>query len=78
MNKPEQLPNSLVLQVSAIQHSAAIERLAQDSNWPVPVVADMYWHELTELQKDATVETYLGLLTARKVREALRHLPTRP
>ena len=77
MNKPEQLPNSLVLQVPAIQHSTAIERLAQASNWPVTVVAEMYWHELSQLEEEATVRTYLGLLTARKVREALRQMPER-
>jgi hypothetical protein len=37
----------------------------------------MYWHELTLLQEEATVKTYLGLVTARKVREALRHMPNR-
>jgi len=44
----------------------------------VPVVAEMYWHELTQLRQRATVETYLGLVTAHKIREALRHMPRRP
>jgi hypothetical protein len=72
-----QLADSEVLKLPVTQHTAAIERLAEDSHWPVPVVAEMYWHELTQLEEDATVQTYLGLLTARKVREALRHLPRR-
>jgi hypothetical protein len=76
-NGSSQLADSEVLRLPVTQHAAAIKRLAEDSNWPVPVVAEMYWHELTQLEEDATVQTYLGLLTARKVREALRHLPRR-
>ena len=77
MNKSEQVPHSLALQTPAVQHSAAIERLAHDAHWPVPVVAEMYWHELTQLQEKATVENYVGLVAARKVREALRQMPQR-
>jgi len=77
MSKDLQLPNSLAAQAPAIQHAAAIQQLAEDSNWPVPVVAEMYWHELAQLEEHATVRSYLGLVTARKVREALRHMPSR-
>ena len=77
MSKHQQLPNSLAAQAPAIQHSAAIQQIAEDSNWPVPVVAEMYWHELAQLEENATIKCYLGLVTARKVREALRHMPTR-
>jgi uncharacterized protein DUF3562 len=77
MNKREQLHNSSAIEAPAIQHSAAIQRLAEDSNWPVPVVAEMYWHELAQLRERATVKAYLGLVTAHKVREALRHMPVR-
>ena len=37
----------------------------------------MYWHELTQLQEKATIENYVGLVAARKVREVLRHMPKR-
>jgi len=77
MSKSDQPHQSLALQTPAVQHSAAIERLAHDSNWPVPVVAEMYWHELTQLQEKATIENFVGLVAARKVREALRQMPQR-
>ena len=70
--------NPLVVTVAiAAEHSAAIHQLAEDSNWPVPVVEQMYLHELSELKKEATVDTYLTLLAERKVRETLRHMPPR-
>jgi hypothetical protein len=73
-----QLSDSLVVTVKvAGEHSAAIQQLAEDSNWPVPVVEQMYMHELSELKKEATVDTYLGLLAERKVRQTLRHMPPR-
>jgi len=59
------------------QHTDAIQQLAGDCHWPIPVVAEIYWHELTQLKEGATVETYLGLLTIRKVRDTLRHMPRR-
>jgi hypothetical protein len=78
MSKRElQLSVSSAVPASATQHSEVIQRLAADANWPVPVVAEMYWHQLNQLQQHAKVETYLGLVTARKVREALRHMPPR-
>ena len=78
MSKPDlPLSDSLAVPAPLAQHSEVIRRLAADANWPVPVVAEMYWHELTQLQQRATVETYLGLVTAHKVREALRHMPRR-
>ena len=78
MSKPDlPLPDSSAVPAPLAQHSEAIQRLAADANWPVPVVAEMYWHEWTQLQQQAKVETYLGLVTARRVREALRHMPRR-
>ena len=59
------------------EHDYAIEALAQESNWPVPVVADMYLDQLSRLERDAKVTTFLGVLTTRKVRDALRRLPAR-
>jgi hypothetical protein len=59
-------------------HSATIHQLAADANWPVPVVEEMYLHQLSLLKKEATIETYVDLLAARKVRDTLRHMPRRP
>ena len=59
-------------------HSAAVQQLAADSNWPLPVVEQMYQHEVSLLKQDATVDTYIDLLAERKVRETLRHKPPRP
>lgn len=60
------------------QHVYAIQALAKEWNWPVPVVADMYLDQLSRLQRDATIQTFLTVLTTRKVRDALRRLPARP
>ena len=60
------------------EHSAAIDQLAADSNWPVNIVEEMYRHELTQLKKEATIDTYVEVLATRKVRETLRHMPPRP
>ncbi|HTT38937.1 MAG TPA: DUF3562 domain-containing protein [Burkholderiales bacterium] len=65
-------------QDEATPHVYAIQALAKESNWPVPVVADMYLDQLSRLQRDATIQTYLTVLTTRKVRDALRRLPARP
>jgi hypothetical protein len=59
-------------------HSAAVEQLAADSNWPVPVVERMYQQQVSLLKQEATVDTYIDLLAERKVRETLRHMPRRP
>ena len=74
-DSPLQSHLSSAPKLPASQHTDAIEQLAEDEALPVPIVAEMYWREFTLLQEDATVETYLSLLTARKVRETLRHAP---
>jgi len=48
-----------------------IEQLAEEYGWPTAVVADVYWSELARLSENAKVDTYLNLLTERRVREAL-------
>lgn len=74
-DSPAQLHDLSASKLPAAQHSDAIEQLAGDTAWPIPIVAEMYWSELMLLQEDATVDTYLSLLTTRKVRETLRHAP---
>jgi hypothetical protein len=74
-DNPAQSHDLAASKLPAAQHTDAIEQLAEDTAWPVHVVAEMYWSELTLLQEDATVDTYLSLLTSRKVRETLRHAP---
>jgi len=72
---PEQAPAP---EDETTHHLYAIQALAREWNWPVPVVADMYLDQLSRLQRDATVQKYLTVLTTRKVRDALRRLPSRP
>jgi hypothetical protein len=68
----------VAVHISALKdHSAAVAQLAADANWPVPVVEEMYQHELSLLKQQATVDTYLDLLAERKVRETLKHMPRR-
>jgi Protein of unknown function (DUF3562) len=54
------------------EHIIAIHELAHDFDLPEPMVADMYWPELARLQKGATIDVYLPLLTERRVRKRLR------
>ena len=69
------ISESLVLPET--EHTYAIAQLSENSHWPLPAVAEMYWKELAHLKEGATVRNYLGLLTTRKVRETLRHMPSR-
>jgi hypothetical protein len=79
---PESLSQSFDLAVAktpvASEHSAVIDQLAADSNWPVTIVEEMYRHEVTQLKKEATIDNYVDVLATRKVRETLRHMPRRP
>jgi hypothetical protein len=77
---PSQSPDLLMVKEAPVvrEHCAAIDQLAADSNWPVTVVEEMYLHELTQLKKEATIDTYIDVLATRKVRETLRHMPRRP
>jgi hypothetical protein len=74
-----QSPDLMVVEAPVVrEHSAVIDQLAADSNWPVNVVEEMYLYELTQLKKEATIDTYVDVLATRKVRETLRHMPRRP
>ncbi len=57
------------------EHVIAIQDLAKDFELAVEVVADVYWPELAGLKRGATIDLYLPLLTARRVRERLRRIP---
>ena len=78
---PESLSQSFDLVIVkapvASEHSAVIDQLAADSNWPVTIVEEMYRHEVTQLKKEATIDNYVDVLATRKVRETLRHMPRR-
>ncbi len=79
VNYVSQSPDLLVVSAPAAkEYSATIHQLAAASNWPVPVVEEMYLHERSLLKKEATIDTYVDLLAERKVRETLRHMPPRP
>jgi hypothetical protein len=76
-----QSPDLVVVKAKAPavkEYSATIHQLAAASNQPVPVVEEMYLHERSLLEKEATIDTYVDLLTERKVRETLRHKPPLP
>lgn len=60
-----------------VHHAELIEKIAAESNWPATVVAEIYWHELKRLQDSASINTYVPVLAAKKVREALRRAPVR-
>jgi hypothetical protein len=57
------------------EHAVAIDDLAEAFDLPVPLVADMYWSELARLREGATIDLYLPVLTARRVRDRLRRMP---
>jgi hypothetical protein len=57
------------------EHVIAIQDLAKDFELAVEAVADVYWPELAGLKQGATIDLYLPLLTARRVRERLRRIP---
>ena len=79
LNYMAESPDLLVIKSSVAKaHSATIHQLAAAANWPVPVVEEMYLHERSLLEKEATIDTYVDLLAERKVRETLRHMPRRP
>jgi hypothetical protein len=59
----------LILQTG---HERAIEFLADDTHTPVEQITEIYEREFAKLKLDASVQTYLPLLTMRKVREILR------
>jgi uncharacterized protein DUF3562 len=57
------------------EHVIAIQDLAKDFKLAIEVVADVYWPELAGLKQGATIDLYLPLLTARRVRQRLRRIP---
>jgi len=57
------------------EHVIAIEELAKDFKLPAEIVADVYLQELEQLKQGATIDLYLPLRTARRVRERLRRIP---
>jgi len=57
------------------EHWIAIEELAKDFKLPAELVADVYLQELAQLKQGATIDLYLPLRTARRVRERLRRMP---
>jgi hypothetical protein len=53
-------------------HIRAIEFLADDTHIPIGQITEIYEREFAKLALDASIQTYLPVLTMRKVREALR------
>ena len=57
------------------EHLIAMEGLARDFKLPAKIIADVYWQELAGLKQGATVDLYLPLRTARRVRKRLGRMP---
>lgn len=53
-------------------HARAIEFLAADTHTPVNQITEIYEREFAKLVLNASIQTYLPVLTMRKVREVLR------
>jgi hypothetical protein len=53
-------------------HTRAIEFLADDTHIPIDEITEIYAREFAKLALDASVQTFLPVLTMRNVREALR------
>ncbi len=54
------------------QHARAIQRLAQELDFPAEEIARSYTEILEVLKKDATVRTFLPILVSRFVKERLQ------
>lgn len=61
------MPNHLD---ESVKHRA-IEFLAGEAKVPFNVVAEIYEHEQTELERDAKVKKFLPIFTFRNVKEQL-------
>ena len=57
---------------SKSQQQRAIEFLARESQVPIDEVARLYEEEWAELEDGARITGFLGIFTARNVREMLR------
>jgi len=58
------------------QHLNAIQALANETHRPVDDVNRIYVETFERLNSDARIKDYLILLTAKTVRDALRHSRT--
>ena len=54
-------------------HKMAMESLASESRSPVEQVEEIYRRELSVLDAQARIKSFLPLLVHRRVREALAH-----
>lgn len=76
--QPEVLPYTARANVTAVhaedsEADRAIAEIAGETGLPLADVAARYEEELASLKAGATINLYLGLLAAKRVREALRH-----
>jgi hypothetical protein len=55
------------------EHLSAIQALAEEMHQPVDEVNRIYAETLERLSPDARIRDYLMLLTAKSVRDKLRH-----
>jgi hypothetical protein len=72
MAEAEAVPPDDDPSVERLAHTRAIEFLADDTHMPVEQISEIYERVFAMLAFDASIQTYLPLLTMRKVREILR------
>ncbi len=58
--------------LKAVDHRAAVEILARESDAPVEEVRELYDSELTRMRAEARVDTFVSIFVDRKVRAQLR------
>lgn len=54
-------------------HSSAIDTLAQETELPREVVAELYEEELSQLAPQASISQFLPLIVSRRVLSRLQH-----
>jgi hypothetical protein len=58
--------------LKTVDHRAAVEILARESDAPVEEVRELYDSELTRMRAEARVDTFVSIFVDRKVRAQLR------
>jgi len=69
--KPEAHPTRTAVR-SGRSSRTSIEKLAADSHRPLEFIEQLYTRELTILQGEARIQTFVPVVALRRVREALR------
>lgn len=54
------------------RHLDSIQRLSEETAWPIPVIEPLYEETLARLKTGATVQDFLPILVAKGVKSALK------